>query len=181
MGFKVLTPTNYTERDEANDAFGRINESGQVAPVAGADRARAFLAVELGAHVAQEVRDLFEVARGTMLYGEFFYPLYTLGDEQTHRVADAAAHHRYLQLGGELVDGRVPSFRRRIAWLIEHGAIPTEEEPRWDAYRELRNIASHPDFQQLHSPVDALASLRLVAQSVDALFRPPLLRREPLP
>jgi hypothetical protein len=49
VGFKVLTPTNYTERDEANDASGRINESGQVGPVAGADRARAFLAIELAA------------------------------------------------------------------------------------------------------------------------------------
>lgn len=172
MGFKQLTVENFDRRDETNDAFAKLNlATGEVAPVTGQDRARAFLSVEMGAHVPQEVRDLFAVARGTMLYGEFFYPLYTLGDQQMHRVTDAAAHHRYLQLGGEVKGGRLPSFHRRIQWLIAEGAIPQDQQTRWDAYRGLRNIASHADFQQLHTPSDAYTSCELVAASVDDLFR----------
>lgn len=172
VSFKRLTVDNFDERDHTNDIFGKLDrDTGQVTRVTGRDRAAAFLAVELGGHVPEEVRDLFAVARGTMLYGEFFYPLFTLGDEQMHRVADAAAQHRYLQLGGEVTGGHVPSFHRRIAWLIERGAIPENEWQRWDAYRELRNIASHSDFQQLHTPADALQTCQLVAASVDALFR----------
>lgn len=174
MGFKKLTVENFDQRDEANNAFGRLDLTiGKVVPVTRHDRARAFLSVELGEHVPQEVRDLFAVARGTMLYGEFFYPMYTLGDEQMHRVTDAAAHHRYLQLGGELESGNVPSFYGRIKRLIGKGAIPEEEQTRWDAYRQLRNIASYADFQQLHAPGDAYTSCKLVAMSVNDLFRRP--------
>lgn len=180
MGFKRLTVENYIRRDETNDLFANFNfATGHVSPMVGGDWARAFLAVELGAHVPEEVRDLFAVARGTMLYGEFFYPLFTLGDEQMHRVADSAAHHRYRQLGGELQRGRVPSFYRRIEWLVEHGAIAEEERPRWDAYRGLRNIGAHADFQQLHMPGDVLETCTLVAGSIDALFRPPLAHGAP--
>jgi len=44
-----------------------------------------------------------------------------------------------------------------------------------DAYREIRNIASHTDFQQLHTRADAQATSQLVAASVNALSRSPVL------
>jgi hypothetical protein len=111
-----------------------------------------------------------------MLYGHYFYPLYTVGDEQIHGVADAATRHRYQQLGGPMAKGgKPPLFAARIRWLIERGAIAEKKGQRSDAYRGLRNISSHPEMQMLHTPADALRSLTLVAASVNALFRPPVL------
>jgi hypothetical protein len=49
-----------------------------MAQMDGNDWARHFLAVELHEDVPADVHDLFAVARGTMLYGWFFYPLYAL-------------------------------------------------------------------------------------------------------
>ena len=43
---------------------------------------------------------MWEVARGVLVSGVSCYPLHTLGDDQLHRVVDAAALHRYRQLGG---------------------------------------------------------------------------------
>ena len=64
----------------------------------GEDWARAFLNVELKEHVPEPVSDLFAIARGALLYGWFFYPLFRLGEEQLYRVVEAAAKERYRQL-----------------------------------------------------------------------------------
>lgn len=64
------------------------------------DWAQRILGVELDVRVPADVRDLFAVARGTLLYGTFLYPMYAVGNEQVHRVADAAAMYRYNDLGG---------------------------------------------------------------------------------
>jgi hypothetical protein len=165
MAFKKLTTGNWLEPDETSAIFAR------------ADWPSMLLAVELGSYVPEDIRDLFAVARGVMLYGLFFYPLYTAGDEQMHRVAEAAAKRRYLDLGGPRTKyGEAPSFFRCIEWLVRKGAIPVEEQRRWHAYRDIRNSASHPSFQQLEPPHEALRTTDLIARSVDALFRPPMLR-----
>ena len=180
-GFKDLTVENWQERDPTNEIFHHLDRKrGGVVQTSGDDWAGLFLAVQLDGGVPEDVQNLFAVARGTMLYGHYFYPLYTVGDEQIHRVADAATRHRYEQLGGAPAkSGKPPPFAARIRWLIEHGAMREEERQRWAAYRELRNISSHPEMQMLHTPADALRSLTLVARSVNALFRPPVLSARP--
>jgi hypothetical protein len=170
--FKQLTQDNWQQPDPTNELFAQFDrQAGRVRRMTPDDWAGYFLAVELDERVPADVRDLFAVARGTMLYGAFFYPLYTVGSEQARRVADAAALHRYNQLGGpKTKNGNDPSFRQRIKWLVDQGALAKADEPRWDAQRELRNIGSHPDFQMLHMPGDVLHSLRVIAASVNELF-----------
>lgn len=171
MSFKQLTPNNWDRPDDTSKIFGRLSPLVGLVPMNGNDWARAFLAVELPESVPRDIRDLFAVARGTLLYGWFFYPLYQLGDDQLHRVADTAMAVRYEQLGGARNKrGYPPAMKQRLAWLIEREAIPAEMEPRWEAISNLRNAASHPDFQPLNAPGQALASLRVVAESVTSLF-----------
>jgi hypothetical protein len=82
-----------------------------------ADWARLLLDVEISARVPEQVQQLFEVARNTLPYGHFFYLLYTLGEQQLYRVADAAALHRYRDLGGPKTKrGHDPAFAARIGW-----------------------------------------------------------------
>lgn len=179
--FKALTMANWRDWDPTNEAFAHLDRrASRMVKTRGDDWAKLFLSVRLDGGLPEEVQNLYAVARWTMLYGHFFYPLYTVGDEQLYRVADAAALHRYEQLGGPLTKrGKPPSFAARIHWLVEHGAIPETEAHRWHAYRELRNISSHPKMQMLHTPGDALRSLQLVAASVNALFKPPILGARP--
>lgn len=172
MGFKELTANNWDEPDEASALFTRLSPIAGFVKMNGNDWARLFLAVALDETVPSDIRDLFAVARGTLLYGWFFYPLYNLGDEQLHRVADIATAARYRQLGGPPTKrGQLPPFKRRIEWLVEQGTIPEDMLPRWEAIRDLRNIGTHPDFQQLHPPGESMTTLTIIAESVNELFR----------
>jgi hypothetical protein len=86
--FKRLTEANWREPDLASEAFGEINlATGERRPMTAERWVQRILAVGLSEDVPAEVKDLCEVARGVLLYGYFFYPLYMLGDEQLHRVA----------------------------------------------------------------------------------------------
>ncbi|HTA96307.1 MAG TPA: hypothetical protein VK730_01535 [Solirubrobacteraceae bacterium] len=145
----------------------------------GDDWAKLFLGVELAARVPEPIQNLFRVGRNTLLYGHFFYPLYTLGSEQLYRVADAAALHRYRDLDGPKTKrGADPTFGVRIRWLRQHGVIADENMHQWDGFWKLRNDSSHPERQSIFTPGNAYTVLRAVAGCVSALYAPLTLRRD---
>jgi hypothetical protein len=151
-------------------AFVNLGATGPAA-IEAHDWARAFFAIELGPAVPAEIRGLFEAARGVLVYGWFFYPLYVLGEEQLYRVADAATAERYRQLGGEPTKrGWPPTFENRIKWLVDQDAISPRDQEQWTAIRKLRNIGTHADYQMLRPPTDILPAVRLVAECISHLF-----------
>jgi Domain of unknown function (DUF4145) len=173
MRFRELTPENWREPDPTNKAFGRMSPVLGVGPrsMRGDDWARAFLAVELKQHVPHEIRELFEVARGAMLYGWFFYPMFALGEEQLYRVLEATVRARYKQIGGQK---REPRFKQAIDFLIENNVIPESDGEHWHAARELRNAASHRDQHEALPPGTILRHLEVSAHDINRLFaRPP--------
>jgi hypothetical protein len=178
-GVKHLTTENWLDPDPTGGAFGEYNPTtGEQRAASGEGWAKQFLDVELAASAPAEVRDMWEVARGVLLYGWFYYPLYALGEHQLRRVADVAVLYRYQQAGGppnkkpNPEDGQPtwPSFKRRVDWLIENGVIAAEKQHRWDAIRELRNETTHASIRHLAMPIDALRVLDLLAAEIDALF-----------
>lgn len=174
--FKVLTLENWRERDPANENFSMPSGAG-MRPMTGDDWAELFLSVELTPKAPAPVSRLFAVARGVLVYGEFFYPLYYLGAEQLYRVADAAALVRYDDLGGARTKrGEPPVFATRIRWLHRHGVITDARHEQWHGFRELRNRASHPEEQQVFTPGTAVSVLREVSDCIAELFEPPTLR-----
>lgn len=167
--FRELTLENWTEPDPTNKAFGRMSPVVGVGPrsMSGDDWARAFLSVELKQHIPHEIRELFEVARGAMLYGWFFYPLFALGEEQLYRVLEAAARARYRQTGGPQ---REPRFKEAIDFLVGNAVIPEPDREHWDAARELRNAASHREQHAAMPPGTILRHLELSAHDINRLF-----------
>jgi hypothetical protein len=170
VSFKRLSPGNWREADPVSTQFWR--NSRFVGPIAmdGDDWARTFLAVELNGHVPESIRDLFDVARGALVYGWFFYPLFRLGEDQLHRVVEAAAAARYQQVVGPR---RAPTFAQAIDTLIEHGVIPEADRERWDAARQLRNRASHPHQQAVMPPGAVLDMVSAAAHDINRLFARP--------
>ncbi len=169
MRFKELALENWSAPDPTNDVFGRFSPVVGVGPrrMSGDDWAREFLAVELKEHVPEEVRELFAVARGAMLYGWFFYPMFFLGEEQLYRVLEAAVRARYRELGGWQ---RNPRFQRAINLLIEKDVIPEQDNERWDAARKLRNAASHRERHEVLPPGTVLQYLEVTAHDINRLF-----------
>jgi hypothetical protein len=121
---------------------------------------------QLGKHVPLEIVRLFEVARGAMVYGWFFYPLTTLAAEQNHRVMEAAAKLRSTQIGHPN-----QTFARSLRYLIETGIISEKHVVAWEATRGLRNSGSHPKRQQIWDPGSAHETLKSSAELINRLFK----------
>jgi hypothetical protein len=161
------------EPDEVSSAFAALDLStGARRDLSADDWAERFLAIELSLLVPEQIRDMWAVARGVLLYGWFFYPLYALGEDQLRRVADAAVLLRYQQAGGPRnpTSDRWPDLKPRLDWLVAQGVINRRVAPRWDAIRNLRNYGSHASSARIEMPTEALRSLAVLAEEIDALY-----------
>ncbi len=167
LGFKQITVLNWQEQDEVLSVFVKLSRiDGSVAPMTEEDWIPPFLEPKLNEAVPIEIVRLFEVARGTLIYGYFFYPLFTLGIEQLSRVAEAAIRYKCHQLGASKADSK--TFEKGIAFLIAQGIITNPDD--WENIRKWRNWSSHPNEQSQLSPGLALDVFRNIAKEISSLF-----------
>ena len=165
--FKKLTRKNWRKRDTTSEPF--VNMRNGKSRTMGVDAwAASILKVGLSENVPKDVRNLFEVAQGAMCYGSLFYPLFTLGIEQLHRVLEAAIKHKWKALG---TPSNARSFYKRLAWLRDNGHITEKRFRQWNAGRERRNSTSHADRQTLLTPIDSLMTLDVTAELIEELFQ----------
>ena len=167
-GFKRVSPANLLQED---------NHPSYPSGPSREKWLQACLKPQLAPTVPEEIAFLFEVARGSMAYGQFFLPLASLATEQTYRVLEAAARCRCQQLS-LLKTKRVKtkglpevSFSEVIAALQKAGRIPQAD---WDAWRTMpysRNRCSHPASQTILSRRDAAALLAYHCQLLNRLFQ----------
>tara|TARA_R110002050_G_scaffold198386_4_gene333157 strand:+ start:602 stop:1111 length:510 start_codon:yes stop_codon:yes gene_type:complete len=125
---------------------------------------KSFMAITLPAEVPREIRAMFETCRGTMIYSWFYYPLATLGLEHCFRMMELA-----VRLRAEDPDGK-RSYKNNLKILFDRQVLSAEERQRWEAGRELRNMACHPNGRFLADPGQALSHLRLSAELIVSLL-----------
>lgn len=166
-GFKEISLNNWLEPDDVLRGFVRISPNGQHHTITIEDYLQHILRSKLNASVPSDVQALFEVARGAMVYGYLFYPLYTLAVEQLFRVIEAALAHKCKVIG---VPKSKRTFEKRIEWLTEKGVISRPESSHWHAARKMRNAASHPEHQMILTPGNAIGILETVAADINSLF-----------
>jgi hypothetical protein len=167
LGFKEITQDNWLDPDEVSRGFVRISKDGELQQITSDEYLHDILEPKLLEAVPVEVKALFEVARGAMAYGYFFYPLYTLATEQLFRVAEAAVIHKCKSLEAPKSKD---SFKKMIEWLANEDVISRSDLPKWDAVRHLRNSASHPERQSILTPGNAIGALERMAWQVNSLF-----------
>ena len=158
--FKKITIDNWREPDEVSYLFinVRLNEWIKI-----------ILEPNLIEAVPIEIKKLFEVARGALVYGYFFYPLYTLGLEQLFRATEAAVTHKCKTMEAPRAI-RKGKFHEKIEYLVKIKAIPNQKEENWTAVRKLRNLASHPQDQAILAPGEAIGKLARIADEINFLF-----------
>lgn len=61
-----------------------------------------------------------------MVYGYFFYPLYTLASEQLFRVAEAVVTHKCHELGAS--PKKMNTFEKKVQYLLDEGVIPAVDQ-----------------------------------------------------
>jgi len=167
FGFKEITLENWLEQDDVLKIFVMLAPDGEFQPQPSEDYLHRVLNPKLLETVPSDIQSLFEVARGAMVYGWFFAPLYTLGNDQLFRVVDAAMTYLCKELGGPKPN---TSFEKRITWLVEHQVIPDSESWRWHDIRKVRNAVSHPERQSNLLPGSAIRSLEYIAEMINSLF-----------
>lgn len=107
---------------------------------------------------------MFEIARGSMMYSYFYYPLATLGMEHCFRILELAVRIKCNDEKGKR------SYEKNIEKLEKTGDILQELATRLQAARSLRNGACHPDGKFLVDPGAALSQLFTTAEIVNQLF-----------
>lgn len=169
LGFKKISLDTWLQPDNLNSHFVRYSEDFQEKHViTDIERLKDILVPQLNECVPLEIHKLFEVARGAIAYGYYFYPLYTLGREQLYRVADAALIHKYIRVSGRKSRA---SFSNRILYFKNENLFTQEEVNNWFDIKEFRNIASHPEDQSILYPNDALEALCKVSAAINCLYK----------
>jgi hypothetical protein len=174
FGFKEITPNNWLEPDGVLRGFVKLSPNGKFTLV-GEDYLNYILRPNLHESVPSDVQALFEVARGAMAYGYFFYPLFTLAMEQLFRVAEAAVAHKFSALK---IPKSTKKFEEKIDWLVNESIIPQSESALWHVVRHLRNMASHPEKPSILPPNVTIDILDRVASDINSLFNNKSLKTE---
>lgn len=169
LGFKKLTRGNWRSPDSFNDYFIKINfHTGEEFKITDDERAKEFLEIELAASVPIEVRRQFETARGAMLYGCFFYPLFALGADQLLRVAESAVTHKCLIRG---LTKKSAKYEVNLQKLKDAGCLTADEHDEWELLRKIRNEFSHSKIQTIFPASQAVSILGTVANKINRLFQ----------
>ncbi len=164
--FKRLTSKNWRTRDPTARHIVRVR-NGKISSLSGGEWAEIFLTPQLSSHVPIDLVELFEVARGALCYGYFFYPMYTLGSEQLYRVLDAALARRCAQLGAPK---RLKQFAKRVTWMHKNRVIDDFRKAQWEGARGLRNLSSHAERQSIHDPMMAATDMDIAVELIGELF-----------
>jgi hypothetical protein len=167
MKFKKLTTENWLDHDSTCDVFIRTRENGTDEAITGNEWAKDFLKPQLNLNVPTEVRELFEVARGTCLYGYFFYPIFTLGMQQIFRVMEAAIEHKCRKLK---TPAENETFSKKLKWLCDNHQFNEKQKIQWDEARKMRNFFSHEKRQSLFDPGSAIRQIQNAIDLINSLF-----------
>ena len=169
FGFKKITVENWLDPDELSSSFARFSPTtGKAQTITGEDWVRFILEPTLDSSVPKDIQTLFEVARGTLVYGYYFYPLYTLAGQQLFRVAEAAVTLRCESMS---VSRRLKNFKEKIDYLVSEDIITEDEKISWHSIRQLRNMASHPKRQNIRPPGNWIGMLEHITEKINSLFR----------
>jgi hypothetical protein len=157
--FKKLDPNNWLQPDKTNSFFVGMENSDEYVKV--------VLGAKLSKNVPKNIQALFEIARGAMLYGYLFYPLFALAAGQLFRVAEAALVHKFDQLGMPKDKKR---FVERIEYLEQQGIFSHDKAHHWHTIRHLRNSETHVTSQSIIPPRHGIELLYSLAEDINKLF-----------
>lgn len=165
---KQITTENWLTHDPIMNVFVAFSDAPNNTVQGGTRLVSHAIEPQLQHQMPEGIVRLYEMARGAICYGCFFYPLYTLGMEQLHRCLDAALKQKIEMLN----DGKSPKrFKERIEWAITNKVIASVDAGRWDAIRELRNEGAHPTGHTIMPPGEAIHSLHIAADLLNDLFK----------
>lgn len=167
MPTKSPSLDNWLQLDPAIAITVRLDAEGRPHPATAADWFPPILNNKLSDKVPGPVRELYDTARGAMLFGLLFTPLFALATEELFRVCEAAVFHRANLAGA----GKSTSkFRSNLAFLSREGILTREDQEMWESFRRARDFGSHLREQMAVNPAIAVQILEHVTEWINRLF-----------
>lgn len=167
LGLKILNENNWLEPDKVLSGFHRMQTDGSTQPLSISEWFIKIQRVKLEDYIPDEIKQLFDVARGTMTYGYFFYPIFTFASEQFTRIAETAVNMKCVTLG---LPKRTNTFKMKIDWLQKHSLISSDSYDSWNNTVYLRNEFSHPKRQNIITPFMAIDLMDSIATNINQLY-----------
>jgi hypothetical protein len=162
-GIKAITLDNWDMPDEIS--IKTLGMRGQTDKERWVQFCSEIINIDLIGTAPIEVKKMFEVSKGIIIYGYLFYPLFTVGLEQMYRVAESAIKYKCLEIGCNN-----KNFNQGIKKLNECGLLDKEQINDWEYIRGARNRASPPMDQTIFTPGMILGFLKMVSKNINALF-----------
>lgn len=166
-GYKNLTKDNWNKKDPIMGFFKSPQADGTTTSTSEDEWFDMIYKPSLSEAVPIEIHKLFEMARGMMLYGYYYYPLFTLSHQQLLRVGEAVVYHKCVLLG---LTKSKSTFRDNIEMLTSQKILNQRDITRWEAIRFLRNSYSHQKEQSIITPAVAIQSMSTLVELANKLF-----------
>lgn len=164
---KMLTVDNFLLPDPLTGDCVRRDPEGREEHRSAVDWAHEILAVKLTDGVPGGVSSRFEIARSVLLYGFFWYPLWTHGAGEALRAGELAVEQVCSDLGAPK---RAKDAEARLAWLAKRGVLESDDVSRWLALRSGVSGNGPEDLPPLVPPDAALGTLGTAAELINRLF-----------
>jgi hypothetical protein len=165
FGFKKLDENNWLKSNI--DGLHRVLPDGSSRPILPKEWIEDIQKSKLYDTTPFEIQKLFEVAKGTMIYGYFFYPILTLASEQFARIAETAINIKCSTINCPKARN---TFRKKVDWLLQESILSDDLYTKWKSIVELRNRFSHPSRQNIFNPAMAIGLMDSVAKNINHLF-----------
>ena len=122
LGIKLITVENWLEVDYVSAKLIGDNVGVQKRQIEASDLyIESIVQYNLTENVPIEIRRIFEVAKGAMAYGYFFYPLFAVGFEHICKVAEATIRIKCKMVDAPPEVGK--NFMNGIEWLVKYKYI----------------------------------------------------------
>jgi len=167
--FDKVNQDNWNKPDERTLTVFEITKMEDEVGATQEEMIEEILKPKLDKSVPIEVREVFEVARTVLVYGYYFYPFYTLGEEQLTRVLECAAYKKCEEINAP--PGAMGNFHRHICHLSKQGIIEEDDKERWKACKDLRNEYSHLKRQNLIMPLQAIGTIKTATELINSLYQ----------
>jgi hypothetical protein len=168
MDPKRLTADNFLLPDPLTGEFTGQDGDGRAHRLSAVDRAHEILAIRIDEDVPEPVRNRFELARGILLYGFFWYPLWVQGTVEALQAAELA-----LVAACEAAQGpkRLNSAESRIEWLEKRRTLEAADAGTWTSLVGVRAALAEAGETPILTPRKSLDVLEAVSQAINGLFR----------
>jgi len=167
-GYKEISKENYLLADPVMSVFCVVEPDGTTRTQTIDEWFEDIHSLKISEDLPEELKRLMSVAQGSMIYGYFYYPLFTLGAEQFTRIADTAIKIKCESLN---YPKNIKSFRYRVGWLFEQGEFTEAEKNHWLGTVILRNKLAHPKDQWAITPAMAINLMKNLYMKIEKLFQ----------